>query len=374
MKAQLVPGWRMTGTDVTVEFFGTTMGRGWDVAGEREHRERNARWRQVASDIAARGGLDLVFMVAFDDVLEDESLIHFKKLGAKLVLYQCDMLMQWYKVIRTIKYMDLMCYGSSDHLRYFQRRGVPLFDFGCAAVPPSADELNAPPIRYDGIVFTGSPWPYRQRILHRIAAAGIPLRVHGHNWDRKGSWPKTPGQWRKTAHDIRRYLMPRLHEEGVQLAGQFIRRLLPNAAPAVQPEMFPPGIIQGDFSDHQLVPMVRGAAINLGFTQMPLDVTKEFPRMIRVRDFEIPIAGGFYLAQNCPELGKYYEVGREVAVWDTAKDVVERCRYYLDRPEERSRIAAAGQKRALANHTWRHRFSGVAAALQMRLPGQGEEG
>jgi hypothetical protein len=367
MRTQLVGGWRMTGVNLTVDNFGTTMGRGWDDAGRRMHRERNARWRAVASDIAARGGLDLVFMVTFDDVLEDETLIHFKKLDAKLVLYNADMLTQWYRVIRTIKFMDLLCYGSSDHLDYFVRRGVALFDFGCAAVPPTSEELAGPVIRYDGIMFAGSPWPYRQMVLQKIAAAGIPLRIYGHSWDRKGSWPATPGIWRKAAHDIRNYLVPRLREEGPQLAGHLLQRLVPNKEAAIQAN-FAPGIIEGEYDGSRFVAMVRGAAINLGFTQMLTDVGKEYPRMIRVRDFEIPMAGGFYLAQNCPELAKYYELGREIAVWDTASDVVDCCRYYLDRPDERARIAEAARRRALKNHTWLHRFSSVAAALGMRLP------
>jgi hypothetical protein len=367
MKAHLARGWRMTGADVSVEHFGTTMGRGWDEAGEQEHRARNERWRRVASEIAARGGLDLVFLVALDDVLENETLAHFKALGAKLVLYQTDMLAQWYKVIRIIRFMDLVCYGSKDHVEFYRRRRIPLHDFGFAAVPPTDEEWNASPIPYEGILFTGSPWPYRQSVLQQIATAGLPLRIYGHSWNRKGSWPSTPGKWRKAAHDVRWYLLPRLREEGPELLRSLSRKFLP-AKPAVRADKFAPGVIHGDYAGAQFVPLVRGAAINLGFTQMLLDITREYPRMIRLRDFEIPIAGGFYLTQNCPDLGKYYEVGREVAVWDTAQDVVERCRYYLARPEERAQIAQAGRRRALDNHTWLHRFAGMAARLDMQLP------
>ncbi len=367
-KAHLVRGWKMTGAEVTVEHFGTTMGRGWDAAGEREHRERNVRWRQVASAIAANGGLDLVFMVALDDVLENQTLVHFKTLGAKLVLFQTDMLAQWYKVIRIVPYMDLVCYGSKDHLDFFRRRGIPLLDFGFAAIPPAPEELASEPIRFDGILYTGSPWPYRQRVLQKLASEKFPLRIYGHSWDRKGGWPATPGKFKKMLHDIRWYLPARIREEGLDIAATVWRRLFPNRQPAVQIEKLPPDVVSGRYDESQFVPLVRGAAINLGFTQMLLDVTKEYPRMIRLRDFEIPIAGGFYLAQYCPELADYYEIGREIAVWDTVKDVVERCRYYLDRPDERMRIAEAGRLRALANHTWVHRFARMADELGMRLP------
>lgn len=369
MKAHLVRGWQMTEANVTVEYFGTTMGRGWDGQGLRQHRERNARWRNVASQIAANRGLDLVFLVAYDDVLEDESFIHFKKLGAKLVLYHVDMLPQWYRIIRAAKFIDLLCYASSDHIRYFEKRGVQLFNFAFAAIPSAAEEICSPPLSFDGVLYTGSPWPYRQRILHTIAAAGVPLRIYGHSWSRKGTWPKTPGSWRKTLHDLRWYLLPRLREEN---PGAMALHLLSNVkqsfARAAQTELFPAGIIQDTYQADQFVPLVRGAAVNLGFTQMALRSAQEFPRQIRLRDFEVPMAGGFYLAQNCAELGNYFEIGREIAVWDTAQDVVECCRYYLNRPQERAQIAEAGYLRALRNHTWLKRFSAMAARLGFRLP------
>jgi spore maturation protein CgeB len=368
MKSHLVRSWRMTGAEVTVEYFGTTMGRGWDSQGTRLHRERNARWRNIASRIDAERGLDMVFMVALDDVLEQKTLIHFRKLGAKLVLYQVDMLTQWYRVIRSVKFMDLVCYASKDHLEYFEKRAVPLFNFGFAAAPPTPKEISNTAINYDGVLFTGSPWAYRQRILLNIAAAGIPLRIYGHNWTRKGPWPTTLGSWRKTAHDLWWYLLPRIEEERSKFAVRFLARLRSARKQEVQSDSFPAGVIRGEYAVDQFVPLVRGAAVNLGFTQMSLDPAQEYPRQIRLRDLEIPMAGGFYLAQNCPGLSCYFEIDREIAVWDSAKDIIDRCHYYLAHPEERKQIAEAGRLRALRSHTWLQRLSAMAARLGLRLP------
>ncbi len=362
----------MTGATVQVDDFGTTMGRGWDAAGEQEHRERNARWRRIATDMVAQGGLDLVFLVALDDVLEDDTLIHFRKLGAKLVLYHVDMVPQWYRSIRTSRFIDLMCYGSADHLEFFRKRGVRLLQFGFGAVPPSAQEASTPPIQYDGVLYMGSPWPYRQMILHQLVQAGVPLRIYGNNWHSKAPWPSTPGASRKLLHDLRCYLFPRVREEGVALLRQLARRVFDRNQATVQLDEFPSGIILGRYETGQFDALVRGAAINIGFTQMDIDPRREYPRQIRLRDFEIPAVGGFYLAQSCSDLSLYYDIGREIAVWDNTKDVVERIRYYLSRPEERARIAAAGLRRVLHNHTWLHRFASMANELNMRLPIESE--
>jgi spore maturation protein CgeB len=373
MHAHLAASWRMTGATIVVEHFGTTMGRGWDTAGEREHRERNARWRKVAADMEAAGGLDLVFLVALDDVLEDETLIHFRKLGAKLVLYHADMLAQWYRSVRSSRFMDLICCASADHVEYFRRRGIPTLQIGFGALPPSPNEAKLPPIRYDGVLYLGSPWPYRQSILHRIAQAGLPLCVYGNNWHAERPWPQTPGAGTKLVHDLRSYLLPRLREEGVSLLRTMTRRLTDGAHAVVQLDEFPAGIIRGRYEMEQFGALVRGAAINIGFTQMDVDPRREHPRQLRLRDFEIPAAGGFYLAQSCPELSLYYDIGREIAVWDGAADVVDRIRHYLARPDERASIAGAGRRRVLNNHTWLHRFTAVAKKLGMCLPVRTEE-
>jgi len=369
MHAHLVTSWRMTGATVAVEHFGSTMGRGWDAAGVREHRERNARWRKVASDLAAGGGLDLVFLVALDDVLEDDTLVHFRKLGAKLVLYHVDMLGQWYRSIRSSRFMDLICYASADHVGFFEKRGVRTLRLGFGAIAAAGDEADSmPAVAYDGVLYLGSPWPYRQRVLQQIAGAGIALRIYGNNWHAERPWPATAGAQRKLAHDLRAYLLPRLREEGRPFLGELARRCLRRNPATVDAAAFPDGVICGRYEMNQFAALVRGAAINIGFSQMNADPRCEEPRQLRLRDFEIPACGGFYLAQSCPELPLYYEIGREIAVWDTAADVVEQIRYYLARPAERAAIARAGQRRVERNHTWLHRFAAIAAALGMALP------
>jgi len=368
MHAHLVTSWRLTGATIAVEHFGSTMGRGWDAAGVREHRERNARWRKVASDMAAGGGLDLVFLVALDDVLEDDTLAHFKKLGAKLVLYHVDMLGQWYRSIRSSRFMDLICYASADHVEFFGKRGIRTLRLGFGAIAAAGSATDSAAIAYDGVLYLGSPWPYRQRVLQQIVRAGIPLRIYGNNWHAERPWPATAGARQKLAHDLRAYLLPRLREEGWPFVRELARRFSSRQPATVDAAAFPDGVICGRYDTDQFAALVRGAAINLGFTQMDADPRREQPRQLRLRDFEIPACGGFYLAQSCPELSLYYEVGSEIAVWNSAADVVERIHYYLARPEERATIARAGRRRVEQNHTWLHRFAAIAAALGMALP------
>ena len=66
------------------------------------------------------------------------------------------------------------------------------------------------------------------------------------------------------------------------------------------------------------------------------------------------------------ELRELFEVGDHVASWNQSSDLLEKIRYYLERPAERQRIANAGQAHCLAHHTWQQRFSGLLDELGIR--------
>ena len=51
--------------------------------------------------------------------------------------------------------------------------------------------------------------------------------------------------------------------------------------------------------------------------------------------------------------------------WRTVGELIEKIRYYLGHESERAAIAAAGQRRALREHLWTHRFSELFAKLDI---------
>lgn len=76
-----------------------------------------------------------------------------------------------------------------------------------------------------------------------------------------------------------------------------------------------------------------------------------------VRTFEICGAGGFQLVDWRPGLSQLFELGREVVAFDDLADLRAKIAHFLAAPEERHAIAAAGQRRALRDHTYAHRLT-----------------
>ena len=84
---------------------------------------------------------------------------------------------------------------------------------------------------------------------------------------------------------------------------------------------------------------------------------------IKARNFEIPLAGGFQLANYVVGLERYLNIGREVAVFSSPDDCAAQIRYYLENEGERAAIAAAGYSRSAAEHTYLHRLEKIFSEI-----------
>jgi spore maturation protein CgeB len=87
------------------------------------------------------------------------------------------------------------------------------------------------------------------------------------------------------------------------------------------------------------------------------------PPQIKGRNFEVPGCGGFLLTERVPHLERYYAYDEEIGVHDDTDSLIERTRYWLDHPDERAAVAAAGYRRTLAEHTYDHRFAEIFRAV-----------
>lgn len=77
---------------------------------------------------------------------------------------------------------------------------------------------------------------------------------------------------------------------------------------------------------------------------------------IKGRIFEVPGNGGFLLTQYADRLEDFYELGKEVAVFEDQRELVEKIRYYLAHDTERETVRRAGYERTIRDHTFEKRF------------------
>jgi spore maturation protein CgeB len=80
---------------------------------------------------------------------------------------------------------------------------------------------------------------------------------------------------------------------------------------------------------------------------------------IKGRTFEVPGCGGFELTERVPQIERYFELGREIAVYDDVPGMIDQIRHWLAHPDERAAVAQAGYRRVMAEHTYDHRFQEI---------------
>lgn len=71
---------------------------------------------------------------------------------------------------------------------------------------------------------------------------------------------------------------------------------------------------------------------------------------VNMRCFEVTGSGGFLLTNRIPSLEELFVDGKEIVMYDSMDDMIEKAKYYLEHDEEREAIAKAGYERAMRDH------------------------
>jgi hypothetical protein len=74
--------------------------------------------------------------------------------------------------------------------------------------------------------------------------------------------------------------------------------------------------------------------------------------------------GGFLFHPYCQGLTEHYEDGEEIVLYQDRVHFHELVAHYLDRPDERRRIAENGYKRTMAEHTYFHRCQHIVEMVE----------
>ncbi|OGP38365.1 MAG: hypothetical protein A2X93_04460 [Deltaproteobacteria bacterium GWC2_56_8] len=122
-------------------------------------------------------------------------------------------------------------------------------------------------------------------------------------------------------------------------------------------ETFGTGSKNGPLPLVKMVEVFNRTKVNLNFTRISRrNALRREPsinsrlRQVKGRISEIALSGGFVLTEYVPGIEEAYEPGKEVEVFDSRDELVEKIRYYLAHNAERSAIAEAGHERAVRDY------------------------
>lgn len=121
----------------------------------------------------------------------------------------------------------------------------------------------------------------------------------------------------------------------------------------------------GPLSSEDMIRLYSRSRINLGFAGIGHSMRLMH---LKGRDFEVPMAAGLYLTQDNPELRLVFDVGREILTYRSADDCAARIQSILREPDAAARVRLAGRNRALRDHTYLARWSGVLEFAGLLAP------
>lgn len=357
------------GHEVVCHRYGAYVGEFYGRRRQAERVEKNRALLRQAQGLKAEG-LDLIFCYASDDFLTVDTARSLSQLGVPMVNYAVDTNSQWYRNIATARYFTRLLCGQRENMDNLARYGAKVLYFPFAGCAPSPDESAAEFLPAAPVTFVGTPIPYRAEILAQVERAGIPLAVYGKGWDVAGHSIDAGIGMEKVLSDAYRYGAARLRGEGVMAVGRAlverVAKLAGTRGGQVADVDISADAKRGFAPNEGLAALFRNSAINIGITRLEPGRRRSARYQVKVRDFEVPLAGGFYLVEDMPEHREFFDVGKEVVTWASAEDLIEKIRYYLAHESERLAIAAAGQRRALAEHTWARRFRILFASLGLQ--------
>ena len=190
------------------------------------------------------------------------------------------------------------------------------FPFGCNNA--LYKKAETPEVKHD-VSFVGAWHPYREWLIQRLRKSAVNVEVAGHRWP-KGIVEHSG-------------MVKFFNESRINLN-------LSNST---------------TWDARYLATSPRGL---LNRIRSPKSVEQ-----LKARHFEINGCGGFQLSYYVEGLERYYEIGKEIAIFVDPDDLVRKVKYYLANEKARAEVANAGYARTLKEHTFRERFRTVFSRM-----------
>ena len=114
-------------------------------------------------------------------------------------------------------------------------------------------------------------------------------------------------------------------------------------------------------SEEELCALYNTAMINLNITVGQGKTSANF------RVFSVTASGGFLLTDYKDDLEDLFDIDSEIVCYRTPEELRRKVAYYLSNPVEMKRIAEAGHRRTLKNHTFVHRAAEILDYIGEKL-------
>lgn len=311
---------------------------------------RDATW-QRAMDLVrgehSRQPIDLFLSYLFPEQVEAGGVAQLRALGIPCVNFFCDNVRLFRRVPEEFRGFDLHWVPEAGGVPLYRAAGLPFLNapMACWVAP---EWRTLPTVETLRPTFVGTRDELRERLFAGACRRGLALDLRGVGWNGEASpwsapppgkgWALFTNQWRF------------ISEHG---ARGFAQKLADKIRPPEAVTFDFSGQVREDCKGDDYWRVLRECSVCLGVNRYrkPRWPDKQPACYSRLRDIEAPMAGAAYLTEYAPGIEELYDVGREIEVYRNEAELAAITAELETSESRRRRLRAAGQRRALGEHT-----------------------
>lgn len=305
-----------------------------------------------------RSKYDLFMSCHHGEVLYPDTVQRISQLGIPTLNFRPDNLVIPFFDKHSAKYYDLV-WLTSKETEYLYKR------WGCNTVflPYAANPFAFNPVysqtETERICFIGNPHGSRIDVLNYLLNGEIPVSVHTLQKQTVHKVFSAPMEnYRKVlVKNNLRYPI------GIKLTVGAIKEKFGQKEINLNSPYL---CFEDPVALSELSTAYSSYSLSLSFTDAnSTSVLKKPVKIVNLRNFEIPMAGGLQITMYSPEIAQYFEDGKEIILAKSKDELIDKAKFYLghDNIDLRRKMKINARKRAENEHTWNQRFEKVFQTL-----------
>lgn len=301
----------------------------------------------------------LFFAYLMDGMVDPAAIDEIRRSGVPTCNFSCNNAHQFYLVDELSPHFDYNLHSEKDARDKFLAIGANPLWWSMASNPKYFKPLDVP--RTISASFVGANYALRARYIAHLLGNGIDVHAYGPGW----VWGTTT-RWRSLAKRYKYLLMACIalspqtqYRASANLADHDLRR-------SVRAHF--PNNVHPPVSDDELIALYSRSHISLGFLEVydQHDASRAITQHLHLREFEAPMSGALYCTGYTDELAEMFEPDKEVLVYRSQHELLDKVCYYLAHPGEAEQVRRAGRARALRDHTYHKRYKDLFRLIGLK--------
>lgn len=282
-----------------------------------------------------------IFLSAYDRRwVKAETIEKIKELGIFTINYNCDDINAFDRIEELVQIYDLNWTNQLGAIKKYKKKNARYFYTPFGANPNIYRKYRLKK-EFD-VTFVGRNMGYREELIQFLVDEGMEVRVWGIKWP----------------HTIIQLARNFIYTAKIT-KGHYLKKQIKNSLWYLENFDISKKIFSPSLSYEDLIKMYSRSTINLNFSGGLDEKMYDFKnanKSMKLRDIEATMSGAFYLTEWSKEIEKLFKVGYEIDCYKNKNELLEKCKYYLEKPKKAKAIGEAGRNRALKDYTWVKHF------------------